>query len=207
MPGSWVRVPPLLSSAQALGLSSSGALSSVGDGGGGLDWGDIGLGPSAGEIAGVPRDPCSRGNCTQSQAGPQPDPANKFGPPVGPTGVPGVGVTLPTASAPLADVNVSVDATAGPVAASFASDATSVNISPSVGLKIMVSATYRHSDPSFVTGSFGGDFGEGVLYGGGMEYGNHGISSISAKLGIGVQWPIGGKWGKRLSIGGVTFHP
>lgn len=95
-------------------------------------------------------------------------------------------ITAQIASALSQNTHGSVDVVAGPVVISFARDATSVDIAPSIGLAIV--GTMTMSSPGSSTGMVGGGalIGEGLVGGASAKVGSGGRVSGSVSVGAGV---------------------
>jgi uncharacterized protein RhaS with RHS repeats len=106
-------------------------------------------------------------------------------------GLPILGNTLAEgARGVVKNTHVSIDVNAGNVTTSFARDATSVDLSSSVGLNVTATATFLSPKAgSGPTASVGGLFGEGIVGGGALKVGADGVRGVSVSGGVGVQLP------------------
>jgi hypothetical protein len=95
-----------------------------------------------------------------------------------------------TAKGVVQNTTISVDVTAGVVTTSFAADATHVDLSSDVALRVVVTATFIAPDaPSGVRESFGGTMGEGPVGGASVIATNGQVVGGSASAGVGVSLP------------------
>ena len=101
------------------------------------------------------------------------------------------------------NATVSIDVTAGPVTAAFSADATQVNLSPSVNLSIVATATFVVPG-SAAPVSVGGLAGAGLVGGGSIQLGSGGIAGGSVSAGVGASLPGGGALLKLLGATAVT---
>lgn len=111
---------------------------------------------------------------------------------------------------PIADrTNVGLEVTAGPVSVLFATDGTSVSISPQVALKVVGVITVANPNTGPISGSIGGDIGQGFLVGGSLPLGSGGKAGVrgaALRMGVGVELPLGlGKLVERLGMAGVDL--